>query len=73
MPQSRGKPVPFDQIGFRDDLSHEPVPALTQNFLYAVPVVFLLWPAFLNGMRYIKTEEEEEAQIAEIYNPGDES
>jgi Fe-S-cluster-containing dehydrogenase component len=65
--------VPFDQIGFRDDLSHEPVPALTQNFLYAVPVVFLLWPAFLNGMRYMKTEDEEDAQIAEIYNPGDES
>jgi formate dehydrogenase iron-sulfur subunit len=65
--------VPFDQIGFRDDLSNEPVPALTQEFLYAVPVVFLLWPAFLNGMRYIKTEEEEEAQIADINNPGDES
>jgi len=65
--------VPFDQIGFRDDLSHEAVPALTQNFLYAVPVVFLLWPAFLNGMRYIKTEDEETAQIEEIYNPGDES
>ncbi len=65
--------VPFDQIGFREDLSNEPVPALTQNFLYAVPVVFLLWPAFLNGMRYIKTEDEETAQIEEIYNPGDES
>ncbi len=64
--------VSFDQIGFREDLTHEPVPALTQNFLYAVPVVFLLWPAFLNGMRYMKTEDEE-AQIAEIYNPGDES
>ena len=64
--------VPVEQSGFRDDLCHEPVPALTQNFLYAVPVVFLLWPAFLNGMRYMKTEDEE-AQIAEIYNPGDES
>ena len=50
--------VPFDQLGFRTDLSHEPVPALTQNFLYAVPVVFLLWPAFLNGMRYTKSNED---------------
>ena len=65
--------MPFDQIGFRTDLGNEPVPALTQSFLYAVPVVFLLWPAFLNGMRYIKTEEEEELQIAENNNPGDES
>ncbi len=50
--------MPFDQIGFRTDLSHEPVPGLTQNFLYAVPVVFLLWPAFLNGMRYTKSNED---------------
>ena len=41
--------VPFDQIGFRTDLGHESVPELTQSFLYAVPVVFLLWPAFLTS------------------------
>ena len=51
-------PVPFDQIGFRTDLGTESVPALTQNFLYSVPVVFLLWPAFLSGMRYTKSNEE---------------
>ena len=50
--------VPFDQLGFRTDLGHESVPALTQNFLYSVPVVFLLWPAFLNGMRYTKSNED---------------
>ncbi len=50
--------VPFDQIGFRTDLGTESVPALTQNFLYSVPVIFLLWPAFLNGMRYTKSNED---------------
>ena len=43
--------VPFDQIGFRTDLGTEPVPEQTQAFLYAVPVIFLLWPAFLNAIR----------------------
>lgn len=52
--------VSFDQLGFRTDLGHESVPALTQNFLYAVPVVFLLWPAFLNGARYTRTSDEME-------------
>jgi formate dehydrogenase iron-sulfur subunit len=42
--------APFEQLGFRMDLGHESVPALTQSFLYIVPVVFLLWPAFLSGV-----------------------
>jgi len=50
--------VPFDQLGFRTDLGYESVPQLTQEFLYAVPVVFLLWPALLNGLRYTKSNEE---------------
>ena len=64
--------APFEQIGFRTDLSHESVPALTQNFLYAVPVVFLLWPAFLNGMRYTKLADPDE-QVDHRENPGEES
>jgi Fe-S-cluster-containing dehydrogenase component len=43
--------VPFEELGFRTDLGNEPVPELTQSFLYAVPVVFLLWPVFLNAVR----------------------
>ncbi|MBU8870922.1 MAG: 4Fe-4S dicluster domain-containing protein [Gemmatimonadales bacterium] len=74
--------VPFDQLGFRTDLGRESVPALTQNFLYSVPVVFLLWPAFLNGMRYIKTNEDDEhtdkthndvASVETGRGPGEES
>ncbi len=51
--------VPFDQIGFRTDLGHESIPKLTQNFLYSVPLVFLLWPAFLNSIRPIHKDENE--------------
>jgi Fe-S-cluster-containing dehydrogenase component len=52
--------VPFARLGFNTELSHEPVPRLTQEFLYAVPIIFLLWPAFLNGMRHSEIEKENE-------------
>ncbi len=61
--------VPFDQLGFRTDLSHESVPKLTQNFLYSVPVVFLLWPAFLNSMRPM-LEADELEELAELEQEG---
>jgi Fe-S-cluster-containing dehydrogenase component len=43
-------PVPFDQVGFRTDLGVGSVPELSRDFLYAVPVVLLLWPTFLFGV-----------------------
>ncbi|HXV74911.1 MAG TPA: 4Fe-4S dicluster domain-containing protein [Candidatus Polarisedimenticolaceae bacterium] len=39
--------VPFEQIGFRQDLGDVAYPELTKGFLYGVPVVLTLWPAFL--------------------------
>jgi Fe-S-cluster-containing dehydrogenase component len=39
--------VPFDQLGFRTDLGSMAYPKLTQDFLYGVPIVLTLWPAFL--------------------------
>jgi Fe-S-cluster-containing dehydrogenase component len=42
--------VPFEQLGFRDDLGTEPLPQLTSGFLYSVPAVFLLVPSFLVGL-----------------------
>lgn len=39
--------VPFEQLGFRTDLGSLAYPELTQDFLYGVPVVLTLWPAFL--------------------------
>ncbi len=42
--------VPFEQIGFRNDLGTTPYPEYTTGFLYSVPFILLLWPAFLSGV-----------------------
>jgi formate dehydrogenase iron-sulfur subunit len=39
--------VPFLEIGFRTDLGNTPYPQYTRQFLYAVPIVLILWPAML--------------------------
>ncbi|NNK49180.1 MAG: 4Fe-4S dicluster domain-containing protein [Gemmatimonadetes bacterium] len=39
--------VPFDQLGFRTDLSRESYPTFTREFLYAVPFVLTMFPPFL--------------------------
>jgi Fe-S-cluster-containing dehydrogenase component len=53
--------VPFEQLGFRNDLGNEPLPQLTSGFLYSVPAVFLLVPSFLVGLSLLteKCEGEE--------------
>ena len=52
--------VPFDQLGFRTDLSQEAYPSFTKEFLYAVPMVLTLLPPLLLGInRATKPEEEE--------------
>ncbi|MBW7995818.1 MAG: 4Fe-4S dicluster domain-containing protein [Candidatus Glassbacteria bacterium] len=39
--------VPFEKLGFRNDLGTKPFPELTKQFLYTVPVVVTLLPPFL--------------------------
>jgi Fe-S-cluster-containing dehydrogenase component len=39
--------VPFEQLGFLTNLENRPVPELTTDFLYGVPIILTLWPAFL--------------------------
>lgn len=51
--------VPFEQLGFKTDLGTIAYPEYTTGFLYAVPIVLLLWPAFLMGVSYITKREEE--------------
>ena len=50
--------VPFEQIGFRNDLGTIAYPEYTKGFLYNVPVVLLLWPAFLSGVSAITRRKE---------------
>ena len=42
--------VPFGEIGLRTDVGTEPYPALTKEFLYAVPFVLTLVPPLLLGI-----------------------
>lgn len=39
--------VPFGRLGFRTDLESIPYPEFSKDYLYAVPVILTLWPAFL--------------------------
>ena len=50
--------VPFEQIGFRTDLGTTPYPEFSKGFLYSVPIVLLLWPAFLIGLNTLTKREE---------------
>ena len=42
--------VPFEELGFRNDLGTSSYPEKNKNFLYSVPAVLVLWPAFLVGL-----------------------
>jgi formate dehydrogenase iron-sulfur subunit len=56
--------VPFEQIGFRTDLGTTSYPEFSKGFLYSVPIVLLLWPAFLIGVNTI-TKRKDEVQSRE--------
>jgi formate dehydrogenase iron-sulfur subunit len=51
--------VPFEQIGFRTDLGTTSYPEFSKGFLYSVPIVLLLWPAFLIGVHTITNRKDE--------------
>ncbi len=51
--------VPFDQLGFRTDLETTPYPEFTKDFLYGVPIVLTLWPAFLLAVSNATKREDE--------------
>ena len=45
--------VPFDKTGFKTDVGKTPYPEYTKNFLLAVPMVLMMWPAALTGINAI--------------------
>lgn len=51
--------VPFEQIGFKTDLGATAYPEYSTGFLYSVPIVLILWPAFLMGLSYLTRPEDE--------------
>jgi len=58
--------VPFEQIGFRTDLGTTAYPEFTKSFLYAVPLVLILWPAFLIGVNTLTKRQDERKRGGEI-------
>lgn len=56
-------PVPFAELGFRTDLGATAVPERTRDFLTAVPLVLVGWPAALLALRQA-TAPREEAEMA---------
>jgi Fe-S-cluster-containing dehydrogenase component len=52
--------VPFEQLGFRTDLDTTSYPELSKDYLYAVPIVLTLWPAFLLALSNATKKEGEE-------------
>ncbi|GAB4367140.1 MAG: 4Fe-4S dicluster domain-containing protein [Calditrichia bacterium] len=57
--------VPFDQIGFPTNLGEKPPAEYTTDFLYSVPVILTLWPAFLLAL-HKSTKSQTESTEGEI-------
>jgi Fe-S-cluster-containing dehydrogenase component len=51
--------VPFEQLGFRDDLGTTPYPEFTRDFLYGVPVALFGLPALLFGLSLLAERRRE--------------
>lgn len=58
-------PVPFEELGFRTDLGTVAYPERTRDFLTAVPLVLLTWPAALLALRRATAPAEPEDTAAE--------
>jgi formate dehydrogenase iron-sulfur subunit len=52
-------PVPFEELGFRTDLGTTSYPERTRDFLTAVPLVLVAWPAMLLALRRATAPQEE--------------
>ena len=48
--------VPFEELGLRNDLGTTAYPEYNKTFLYSVPAVLILWPAFLLGLHSASVE-----------------
>jgi len=49
--------VPFEELGFRNDLGTTAYPEYNKTFLYSVPAVLVLWPAMLLGLHNASTDK----------------
>jgi Fe-S-cluster-containing dehydrogenase component len=52
--------VPFEEIGFPTNVGTTPPAEHTTGFLYSVPIILTLWPAFLLALNKSRANEESE-------------
>ena len=57
--------VPFERLGFRNDLGVRPCPEFTREFMYAVPVVLTVLPPLLLAMSKATSREDEKGKSEE--------
>jgi len=55
--------VPFEELGLRTDLGTTAYPEYNKTFLYSVPAVLILWPAFLLGLHNSAVKEKNNNQL----------
>jgi len=61
--------VPFKELGLRKDLGTTAYPEYNKTFLYSVPAVLILWPAFLLGLHNSFTERKNKIMKNKIMKP----
>lgn len=59
--------VPFEQVGFRTDLDTTSYPELSKDYLYAVPIVLTLWPAFLLALSNSTKKDSDQSESGGTY------
>ena len=57
--------VPFEQLGFDMNLGIKPSPELTRGFLSAVPLIMIIGPALLAGIRAFTKNREQNSEKSE--------
>ncbi len=56
--------VPFDKLGFPTNLGKKPLAEYTREFLLAVPLVLMMWPAALTGVNALIRRGEQSARTS---------
>lgn len=59
--------VPFEQIGFKNEVGEKPPAEYTKGFLYSVPVILTLWPAILLALHNSAKENETREESEELH------
>ncbi len=59
--------VPLEQVGFRTDLDTTSYPELSKDYLYAVPIVLTLWPAFLLALSNSTKKDSDQSESGGTY------